>query len=286
MTRLTTATQPLTPQDMASIQLDTQTTIGLPLRDIYVGALGRVGLPAGDPSAAAAAAALQQWDGNAAASSQGAAVYEMLTFILLRNTVSGVIGPDEYALFAPNVFLTNQLNGLIDVLGSPRAPYFGIAEGVDPVAARDEAVRAALGEADEMLRGALGSDVSAWTWGGIHELTYNHPLASEDARFDIGTFPATGDVGTVNIGGWFAKVGILALPSGDFEGAGGVRAALAQDALSATRLVWNLAPLDGSFGVMSTGFSGDPRTGHYADHAAPWRSGQVFPIPFTSAAIP
>ncbi|WP_437813819.1 penicillin acylase family protein [Sorangium sp. So ce1078] len=285
-TRLTTATQPITPQDMASIQLDTQTTIGLPLRDSYLAALGRAGLPADDPSAAAAVAALQQWDGNAAASSQGAAVYEMLTLILLRNTVSDVIGPDEYALFAPNVFLTNQLNGLIDVLENPRAPYFGISEGVDPGVARDQAVRAALGEADAMLREVLGSDVSAWTWGGIHQLTYNHPLAGTDARFDIGTFPAAGDVETVNLGGWFAKVGILALPPGEFEDAGGVRAALDQDSLSATRLIWNLAPLDGSLGVMSTGFSGDPRTCHYADHAEAWRAGQIFPIPFTTAAIP
>ncbi|WP_437626248.1 penicillin acylase family protein [Sorangium sp. So ce1151] len=285
-TRLTTATGPITPQDMASIQLDTQTTIGLPLRDSYLAALGRAGLPADDPSAAAAMAALQQWDGSAAASSQGAAVYEMLTLILLRNTVSDVIGPDEYALFAPNVFLTNQLNGLIDVLANPRAPYFGIVPGVDPGAARDQAVRAALAQADAMLRDALGSDVSAWTWGGIHELKYNHPLAGEDERFDIGTFPATGDVATVNIGGWFAKVGNLGLPPGDFEAEGGVRGALDQDSLSATRLIWNLAPLDGSLGVMSTGNSGDPRTCNYSNHAEAWRSGQLFPIPFTSAAIP
>ncbi|WP_438017651.1 penicillin acylase family protein [Sorangium sp. So ce315] len=285
-TRLTSATAPLTPEDMASIQLDTQTTIGLPLRDSYLAALGRAGLPAGDPSAAEAAAALQAWDGNAAASSQGAAVYEMLTLILLRNLVRDVIGPDEYAAFAPSVFLTNQLAGLIDVLENPRAPYFGITAGVDPGAARDQAVRAALAQADAMLRDALGPDVSTWTWGGIHTLTYNHPLAGEDARFAVGTFPATGDVATVNIGGWFGNVGVLDLPPGDFEDAGGVWAALDQDSLSATRLVWNLAPLDGSLGVMSTGMSGDPRTCHYADHAEAWRAGQIFPIPFTSAAIP
>ncbi|WP_433935983.1 penicillin acylase family protein [Sorangium cellulosum] len=286
MTRLTTATAPLTPQDMASIQLDTQTTIGLPLRDTYLAALGRVGLPADDPSAAAAVAALEQWDGNAAASSQGAAVYEMLTLILLRNTVRDVIGPEEYALFAPSVFLTNQLSGLMDVLENPRAPYFGITAGVDPGALRDQAVRTALGQADAMLRDALGPDVSAWTWGGIHTLTYNHPLAGEDERFNIGTFPATGDVETVNIGGWFAKVGNLDLPPGDFEDEGGVRGALDQDALSATRLVWNLSPIDGSLGVMSTGMSGDPRTCHFADHAEAWREGQIFPMPFSSAAIP
>ncbi|WP_438026522.1 penicillin acylase family protein [Sorangium sp. So ce233] len=286
ITRLTSATAPLTPQDMASIQLDTQTTIGLPLRDSYLAALGRAGLPADDPSAAAAVAALQAWDGNAAASSQGAAVHEMLTLILLRNLVSDVIGPDEYASFAPSVFLTNQLAGLMEALENPRAPYFGITAGVDPGAARDQAVRAALGQADAMLRDALGPDVSAWTWGGIHTLTYNHPLAGDDARFAIGTFPAEGDVATVNIGGWFGNVGVLALPPGDFEDAGGVWAALDQDSLSATRMIWNLAPLDGSLGVMSTGISGDPRTCHYADHAESWRSGQIFTIPFTSAAIP
>lgn len=285
-TLLASATQPLTPQDMASIQLDVRSTVGLSLRDLYLGALGRVGLPAGDPSAAAAVAALQQWDGDVSASSQGAAVYEVLTMILLRNTVRDVIGPDEYALFAPNVFLTNQLNGLIDVLEDPRAPYFGITTGVDPIVARDEAVRDALAEADAMLRDAMGSDVSAWTWGDIHELTYNHPLAADDASFDIGTFPSSGDVATVNVGGWFANIGILALSPTEFAAAGGLRAALDQDSLSATRLVWNLAPLDGSLGVMSTGFSGNPASGHYSDHAEPWRTGQVFSIPFTPGAIP
>ena len=205
---------------------------------------------------------------------------------VISSSTDRCTGEDEYGFFAPNVFLTNQLNGLIDVVANPRAPYFGIVAGVDPGAARDQAVRDALAQADAMLRDALGSDVSAWTWGGIHQLKYNHPLAGEDARFDIGTFPATGDVETVNIGGWFAKVGILDLPPGDFEAAGGVRGALDQDSLSATRLIWNLAPLDGSLGVMSTGNSGDPRTCHYADHAEAWRSGQIFPIPFTAAAIP
>jgi len=285
LTLLSSTTQPLTPQAMASIQLDTQTTTGLPLRDSYVAALGRAGLPTNDPSASAALAALQQWNGNAGPSSQGAAVYEMLTLILLRNTVRDVIGPDEYSFFAPSVFLTNQLHGLRDVLENPRAPYFGITAGVNPGEARDAAVRVALAQADAMLRDALGPDVSTWTWGGIHQLAYNHPLASEEAQFDIGTFPGAGDAETVNLGGWFAKVGILDLPAGEFEDAGGVWAALDQDSLSATRLIWNLKNLDSSLGVMATGFSGDPRTGYYSNHAAPWRAGQMFQLPFTPSAI-
>jgi penicillin amidase len=284
-TRLVNVGHPITAQDMASIQLDTQTVIGPDLRDAYVAALGRAGLPTGDPSASAAVAALAQWDGGAGPGSQGAAIYEMLTFMLLRDMVTDVIGPEEYAFFAPSVFVTNQLYGLMDVLASPRAPYFGITAGADAGAARDAAVRRALGEADAMLSASLGPDVSAWTWGGIHELTYNHPLADEDARFDIGTFPAAGDAETINLGGWFAKIGNLALPPAEFDAEGGVWGALDQDALSATRLVWNLSPLDGSLGVMSTGFSGDPQTGHYSDHAAPWRAGQIYELPFTYGAL-
>ncbi len=285
VTRLLNVGHPITTADMASIQLDTQTTIGLPLRDLYVAALGRTGLPAGDSSASASLAALAAWDGNASASSTGAAVYEMLTFTLLRDTVLDVVGPEEYPYFAYDVFMTNQLYGLMDVLHTPREPYFGITAGDDAGAARDAAIQAALAEADELLRGAMGTDVSAWTWGGIHELTYNHPLAEDDARFAIGTFPAQGDPETINIGGWFAQIGLLALSPQDLAAAGGVRAALAQDALSATRIVWDLSDLDNSLGVMSTGFSGDPRTGHYSDHAAPWRAGQIYQLPFTEPAI-
>jgi penicillin amidase len=130
-----------------------------------------------------------------------------------------------------------------------------------------------LGEADALLRGALGNDVSKWTWGAVHTLRYNHPLASVDPRFDIGSFPANGDAATPWIGGFFVKSGLLAQGSG-------LRAALAQDALQVARVVWEPSNKTRSLGTLSTGASGDPRSSHYSDQAKAWRAGRYLQMPF------
>jgi penicillin G amidase len=78
---------------------------------------------------------------------------------------------------------------------------------------------------------------------------------------------------------------LLALPPDQLAAAGGPRAAFAQDALAAARVIWNLADPDGSLGVLSTGASGDPTSPHYADQAAEWRAGEYNLLPFTTAPL-
>jgi len=131
----------------------------------------------------------------------------------------------------------------------------------------------------------LGTDTSTWTWGALHTLTYNHPLASVDPRFDIGTFPSAGDGETVDTGGWFMELGLLALPADQLAQAGGAQAAFEQDALATARVIWNMGSSDGSLGVLDTGESGDPSSTHWADQAALWRAGQYNSLPFSSLAV-
>jgi penicillin amidase len=279
-TRLLKSAPTFNISDFASIQLDTFSVVNLPLRDTLVKALKGAGLPASDPSAAAAFTALQKWDGKADATSKGAAVFEALLFVLLRNTALGAIGPELYAGYASSVFITQQQQALRDLLETPRAPYFGATGAADAATARDRAVSVALGDADALLRTVLGNDVSKWTWGGVHTLTYNHPLTSLDPRFDLGTFPANGDASTPWVGGYFLHAGLLALPPEQLPQAGGVTAALAQDALQVVRVIWEPSSKTRSLGTLSTGQSGDPRTPHYADQAKPWRTGKYLQIPF------
>lgn len=269
------------PNDFAAVQLDTLSVVNQPLRDTLVSAITRAGLPAQDPSAQTALNTLKQWDGKADASSKGAAIFETLLFVLLRDTALGAIGPELYAGYASSVFITQQELGLRDLLDNPRAPFFGATGSSDAAGARDHAVSTALGEADALLRTALGNDVSKWTWGGVHTLTYDHPLATVDSRFDLGSFPANGDPATPLIGGFFTQVGLLALPSDQLAAAGGLQAALAQDALQVARVVWEPSSKTRSLGTLSTGESGDPRTSHYGDQAKAWRAGQYLNLPFS-----
>jgi len=273
-TRLLKHEKPFDTSDFAAIQLDTQSAVNLPLRDMLVGAIKRAGLPPDDPSAANAFEALKKWDGRADANSKGAAVYETLLFVLLRNTAFGVLGSDLYGGYASSVFITQQQQALFDLLESPRSPFFGATATDDPASARDRAVSVALGQAVALLRTALQDDVSKWTWGGVHTLTYNHPLAGLDRMFAIGdSFPAHGDASTPWLGGFFLHAGLLAY-SDD------LRAALAQDALPVARAVWEPSSKSRSLLTLSTGESGDPRSTHYQDHAQPWRNGEHLQLPW------
>jgi penicillin amidase len=274
-TRLLKGSPTFNVTDFASIQLDTFSVLNLPLRDTLVKALE----PSDDPTANAALNALQKWDGNANANSKGAAVYETLLFVLLRDTVIGAFGEyaaDLYPGYASSVFVTQQQQALRDLLESPRAPFFGATDDPGAPAARDQAVRVAFGQAVELLRKTLGDDVAKWTWGGIHTLTYNHPLAGLDPRFDLGTFAANGDASTPWIGGFFLHSGLLALP----PEAGGLRAAFAQDALQVVRAIWEPSNKKRSLLTLSTGQSGDPRSPHYSDQAKPWRNGKHLQLPY------
>ncbi len=275
----------ITPGSLTSIQLDTQTTVGKSLAADLVSALEHAGLPANDPSAAASLSALETWDGTASATSIGATIYEVMIALLDRDLVTSLLGPGGYQTYTQAVFITTQLQALQSILASPTAPFFGATKPSQAQARRDQAVRRALEETDALLRTALGTNQATWAWGRVHQLTYNHPLASMDSRFNIGAFPVGGDGETVDTGGFFTAIGLLALPPPQFIQAGGARAAFAQDALATGRVVWNMRNFDASLGILSTGESGDPRSSYWSDQAAAWRAGQYNHVPFSRLAI-
>jgi penicillin amidase len=273
-----------TRERVASFPLDTHSFVGPQIAAAFVAALDAAGLPADDPHAAASLAALRAWDGDAAANSRGAAVYESLLFVMLRDMAQPVLGP-AYGGYASAVLPQKQMYALTTLLAAPRAPFFG-ATGPDNARDRlDAAVSRALGEADTLLAAALGPDDTTWAWGGIHTLTYNHPLAAIAPPFAIGSFPANGDATTLNVGGLFRNLPLLALPQADLLARGGLRAVFAQDSLAVLRQVYDLGDPNATLGVNSVGQSGDPRSPHYADHAPHWRAGEYFTIPFTPDAV-
>jgi penicillin amidase len=275
----------ITARDLARVQLDTQTTVGKPITADLIAALQRIGLPANDPDAAASLAQLRLWNGNASSNSLGATIYETLVAVLDRDVVTYLLGPGAYQAYTQGVFVTTQIQALQTLLEAPQAPFFGAATDAQAPAGRDQAVQAALQETDALLHTALGNDHTTWSWGRLHTLTYNHPLASVDPRFDIGTFPAIGDGETVNTGGWETRIGLLEVPPDQLAQVGGAQAVFAQDALATARVVWDMSNFDHSLGVLDTGESGDPTCRHWSDQAALWRSGQYNRLPYSNRAI-
>lgn len=285
ITLLVQAGNHVTAPALIHIQLSTQTVVGKPIAADIVAVLGRSGLPADDPNAATSFAILRDWNGNASADSSGATLYETMLALLDRDILTSLLGSYAYQAYTQSVFVTTQLQALQGLLEAPDAPFFSAINNTQAPTKRDQAIKTALGEVDALLRTALGNDPASWNWGKLHTLTYNHPLATVDPRFTIGTFPTGGDGGTINTGGWFMEMGLLTLPADQLAQAGGAQAAFQQDALATARVIWDLSNFDRSLGALDTGESGDPTSPHWSDQAALWRSGRYVPLAFTDAAI-
>jgi penicillin amidase len=108
-------------------------------------------------------------------------------------------------------------------------------------------------------------------WGDLHRVRFVHPLGrlpGLEPLFIAAEFPIGGDEQTVNQGG--------------FDGRDG---AFTPAVVASWRAVYDLADLDGSVGVLTTGQSGNPGSAHWNDQAPLWAAGEHKVLPFSRAAV-
>jgi penicillin amidase len=112
---------------------------------------------------------------------------------------------------------------------------------------------------------------SAASWGELHRVRFAHPLAripGLEELFVAAEHGLGGDEQTVAQSG--------------FDGRGG---AFEVAVVPSWRAVYDLADLDRSAGVLTTGQSGNPVSTHWIDQSAMWSNGTLRPLPFGPAAL-
>ncbi len=228
-----------------------------------------VGLdPAGDGERAALEL-LAGWDGDMAAGSAGAAVFNVWCQHLARRILIPVLGEDVFRAYHAwrEMFQCEVLPGL---LREPTAAWFADGDGGSPAGARDRLLHDALADALAELTERLGADPAGWSWGALHRVRLVHPLGALpglEPLFSAVDAPFGGDEQTVAQGG--------------FDGRDGYPTAV----IPSWRAVYDLADLDRSMGVLPAGNSGNPASPHWNDQAALWLAGELHPLPFTRPAV-
>jgi penicillin G amidase len=132
---------------------------------------------------------------------------------------------------------------------------------LQPAAARDSLVLAALDEAVADLSRRLGADRSQWSWGTLHRATFRHPVA---AAFDLGEVPRGGDANTVNATG-----------GGGYEQRWG----------ASYRQILDVADWDRSVATSVPGQSGQPGSPYYDNLLSLWGEGRYFPLIYSRARV-
>jgi penicillin amidase len=133
-----------------------------------------------------------------------------------------------------------------------------------------DAVRHAFDDAIAWIRERLGDDASVWSWGALHRLRLEHPLAKIPGLESLFTALDAG------VGGDETTVAQAA-----FDARRGFDVAVIQS----WRAVYDLADLDRSVGVLPAGVSGNPASPHWNDQADLWLAGRVHPLPFSEPAV-
>jgi penicillin amidase len=121
----------------------------------------------------------------------------------------------------------------------------------------------------------MSKDPDDWSWGPLHQLALEHPvLGGEGIPAVVRDYvnpdpvPMPGGTSIVNATSWDASSGSFGVTTGP-----------------SMRMVVDLADLDASTWVVTTGVSGHPASAHYDDQLGAWAAGESFPWPFGRAAV-
>jgi penicillin amidase len=252
--------------DVASFARIQADTVSLPARATLPILLE---LEPADAEERAALDALGTWEGDMAAGSAGAAVFNVWCRHIARRVLTPRLGEDLFRAYHAwrEVFQCEVLPVLLH-----RAPtgWFGGGGDTAPADERDRLLREALADALAELTERLGPDPAGWSWGALHRVRLIHPLGGLpglEPLFTAVDAPFGGDEQTVAQGG--------------FDGRDGYDVAV----IPSWRAIYDLADIDRSMGVLPAGNSGNPASPHWNDQAELWLAGELHPLPFTRPAV-
>jgi penicillin amidase len=256
--------EPITPEYVAQMQAD---NLNLSAQEILPYLLKLSFNPQAEPELAGLARRLATWDYRNNADSGPAAIYEAFWAGLLAETFHDELpqemwptGNDVSRLRVRNL-LSQPDNAWWDNVNTPE------------VETRDAILRRALARAQALLVERLGANPDRWTWGRLHTARFVNAtlgqsgIAPVEALFNRGPIPVGGGTAIVNATAYELTEGfeVTSLPS--------------------MRLIVDLADLDNSRLIHTTGQSGHPFNPHYADMLRRWAQNEYHPMLWSREAI-
>lgn len=271
-------------EEMPTIHADVFTFPGKRFAEMAVDAAPGEDL---SPAAAEAVRRLGEWDHQAQADSAAMSIYfyswELLREKLLRHRLGSSLYQD-YITSWPTVSLAieNVLEGKDEYWLPPGGASYG------------RLVLDALEEGVRELVSVFGTDdQSAWKWGRVHHLTFQHLLGIAwplNRILNVGPVPRDGEGDTVNASPPVSDSLAQLLARGTMGGTFDVPIFPDSDSKVACagpvmRMLLDFSDLDNSRVVLDVGQSGHRLSHHYKDHFPLWYKVEYLPLPYTRAKV-
>ncbi|MDX2161291.1 MAG: penicillin acylase family protein [bacterium] len=157
------------------------------------------------------------------------------------------------------------------LLQDPENVWWDDANTADIAENRDTMLLTSLEQAWDAAQAAHGADRVQWRWGAVHTATFvSNPLGLSG----IDLIENMVNRGAVETGG-----------GSEIVNATGSRRDFTVGSLPSYRMIVDLANLDNSRSIHTTGQSGHPFSAHYDDMIELWRTIEYKPMLFTRAAV-
>ncbi|HMT21369.1 MAG TPA: penicillin acylase family protein, partial [Promineifilum sp.] len=168
-----------------------------------------------------------------------------------------------------------------DRVGFPLMPFYEIGyelalrwlEGDRPAWIADvrPLLLSALAQTLTVLRGEFGHDPAGWTWGRVHQISFEHEIARLPGIGRLWkplAIPAPGDGYTINQSDLTPH-----FPPGP------------STVIASCRLIVDVGAWDDCLAALPGGQSGHPASPHYQDRIAEWQAGRYFPLLFSREKV-
>ncbi len=209
---------------------------------------------------------MREWDFHQPVTSIPATIYNKWYFLLLQNVLKTKLGQEDFGVYCETRF-SDKL--MIDLFQRPRSWWFD-----DPKTktkeSRDDIIIKSFKLTLKKLTTKLGKDISQWTWGKVHQVTFMHPFGAIQSDntlvkmgikplkllVNVGPFPIGGNRQSVNKAKYLYDV-----PSKVLVG-------------PSIRMIVDFAHLSRPLVVNTTGQSGHIGHKHYGDQTEMWLQGK------------
>jgi penicillin amidase len=251
--------EPLTPEDIRQLQLDSVSVVAERLAPYCLSAAE------GDEGLAKYAALFEGWDCSLDKDSAAAALYGAFYRALLTNTFKDEFPEDiwEELTDADMVYFADQ--ALAKHIGENDFTLFDDLTTTDVVETRDEIIKKSLTDAVAELTDRLGDDPAQWRWGELHEMTFAHPLGEVLTFLNLPAIPMNGDFFTIGAANW-----AVTKPYDMTYG-------------GCIRMIVDFSDITKSTLVSPPGQSGQYLSRHYGDMVDAWLSNKQIPMHYTDA---
>jgi len=224
---------------------------------VFVPMLAQINFEDATSNEAAALDLLKNWDYQAKADSDAAAIFEAFWRQLLQNTCNDDM-PEDYWPEGGSRYGEFMGNLSFD------SGWWDDKTTLDVTETREEILKNSFVNAIAELEKTFGNDISKWNWGELHTSTFRNETLGEsgvppiESLFNRGPFRTSGGSSIVNATGWNALEGyeVTNVPS--------------------MRMIVDLSDLNNSVTVHTTGQSGHAYHPHYIDMAPLWADIQYY----------